>query len=107
MLAQEKKTTDMSYVHNNCSESKALTMNRIPLYMNKEYKNLSWLNVIEKSVSRITNWYHKACRVMTNGHHEGRIFLFHPHTNNGFFFLLTAKYLIFYWKNMKKSSRKS
>ena len=62
---------------------------------------------IEKSVPRITNWHHEACRVMTNGDREGLIFLSHPHTNNGFFFLLTAKYLILYWKNMKKASRKS
>ena len=27
----------------------------------------------------------------TNGDHGGRIFLFHPHTDNGFFFLLTTK----------------
>ena len=32
---------------------------------------------------------------MTNGDGEGRIFPFHPHTNNGFFFLLTIKYHIF------------
>ena len=62
---------------------------------------------IEKSVPRITDWNHEACRVMTNGDHEGRIFLSHPHANNGFFFLLTTKYLILYWKNMKKTSRKS
>ena len=42
---------------------------------------------IEKSVPRITDWHHEACRVMTNGDPEGRIFLSHPHTNNGFFFL--------------------
>ena len=30
---------------------------------------------IEKFVPRITFWHHKACRVMTNGDHEGRIFL--------------------------------
>ena len=46
---------------------------------------------IEKSVPRITNWHHKACRVMTNGDPEGQIFLSHPHTNNGFLFLLTTK----------------
>ena len=57
---------------------------------------------IEKSVPRITNWHHEACRVMTNGDHEGRIFLSRPHTNNVFFFLLTTKYLILYWKNMKR-----
>ena len=49
----------------------------------------------------ITDWHHKACRVMTNGDREGGIFLSNPHTNNGFFFLLTTKYLILYWKNMK------
>ena len=41
---------------------------------------------IEKSVSRITR-HHEACRVMTNSDHEGQIFLSHPHTNSGFFFL--------------------
>ena len=44
---------------------------------------------IEKSVPRITVWHHETCRVMTNGDPEGRIFLSHLHTNNGFFFLLT------------------
>ena len=29
---------------------------------------------IEKSVLRITDWHQAACRVMTNGDHEGRIF---------------------------------
>ena len=43
---------------------------------------------IEKSVTRITVCHHKACRVMTNGNLERRIFLSYPHTNNGFFFLL-------------------
>ena len=46
---------------------------------------------IEKSVPRITVWHHKPCRVMANSDPEGRIFLSHPHTNNGFFFLLTIK----------------
>ena len=36
---------------------------------------------------------HEACRVMTNGDREEQIFLSHPHTNNGFFFLLTTKRL--------------
>ena len=40
---------------------------------------------IEKSVPRITVWHHEACRVMTNGDPEGRIFLNYPQTNNGFF----------------------
>ena len=30
---------------------------------------------IEKSIPRITVWRHEACRVMTNGDPEGRIFL--------------------------------
>ena len=48
----------------------------------------------EKSVWRITVWHHEACRVMTNGEHEGLIFLSHSHMNNGFFFLLTIKFRI-------------
>ena len=58
---------------------------------------------IEKSVRRITFWHHKACRVMTNGDHEGQIFLSNPHMNNGFFFLLTIKYCILC---LKKGSQK-
>ena len=53
---------------------------------------------IEKSVPGITDWYHEAFRVMTNGDGEGRIFLSHSHMKNGFFFLLTTKYLILYCK---------
>ena len=40
---------------------------------------------IAKYVQRTIVWHHKACLVMTNGDCEGLIFLFHPHTNNGFF----------------------
>ena len=57
---------------------------------------------IEKSVPRITDWHHEACRVMTISDCEGRIFLSHPHTNNGFFFLLTTEYLILYMTDMKR-----
>ena len=53
---------------------------------------------IDQSVQRITDWHHKACRMMTNGDHEEQIFLSHPHTNNGFFFLLTT----ILGKNLKK-----
>ena len=42
---------------------------------------------------------------MTNGDHEGWIFLSHPHTNNGFFFLPTTKHRMLYEKNMKTISR--
>ena len=51
---------------------------------------------IEKSVLRITDWHHEACRVMTIGDPEGRIFLSHPHSHDGYFFLLTSEYLILY-----------
>ena len=45
---------------------------------------------IEKSVPRIAIWHLEACRVMTNGDSEGRIFPCFPRTNNGLFFLLTT-----------------
>ena len=48
---------------------------------------------IEKSVPRIAVTHHEACRVMTNGDHEGWIFLSYPNTNNGFFFLLTTVFI--------------
>ena len=51
---------------------------------------------IEKSVPRIAFCHHEACRVLTNGDPEGQIFLSNPHTNDGFFFLLTT---IFLFKN--------
>ena len=57
---------------------------------------------IRKSLPRITDWDHEACLVMTNCDHAGRIFLSHPHTNNGLFLLLTTKYLILYWKKHEK-----
>ena len=50
---------------------------------------------IEQSVPRIAVWHHEACRVMTNGDPEGRIFLFYPHMNNGFFFLLNTVFFIY------------
>ena len=50
---------------------------------------------IEKSVPNITVWHHEACRVMTNGDPAGQIFLSYPHTNNGFFFLLTTVLFIY------------
>ena len=34
---------------------------------------------IEKSVQRISIWLNGACRLMTNGDREGRIFLSHHH----------------------------
>ena len=49
---------------------------------------------IEKSIRRIAVWHHQACGVMTNGDPEGWIFLYNPHTNYGFFFLLTTVSLL-------------
>ena len=48
---------------------------------------------IEKSIPRIAVWHQEACRVMTNGDPEGWSFLSYPHTNNGFFFLLTTVFI--------------
>ena len=48
---------------------------------------------IEKSIPRIAVWHLEACRVMTNCDREGQIFLSYPHTNNGFFFLLTTVFI--------------
>ena len=65
------------------------------------YKNPWW---VWGGRPPIIAWHHEACRV-TSGDREGRIFLSHPHTNNGLFFLLNtkhAKYLVLYWKNMKR-----
>ena len=51
---------------------------------------------IEKSVPRIAVWHHEACRVMTNGDPEGRIFLSHPHTNIGLFSCSPLFYIYIY-----------
>ena len=40
---------------------------------------------MEQSVLTIAVWHHEACRVITNDDPEGQIFLYYPHTNNGFF----------------------
>ena len=63
---------------------------------------------IDKSVRKITNGHHEACQVMAICDREGRIFLSHPHTNmpNGFYFLLTTKYRILYWKRHEKGFQK-
>ena len=62
---------------------------------------------IEKAVLKTTVWHHEACRVITNGDHEGRIFLSFPHTNNGFFFLLTTVLFIYLFIYFKISFQKS
>ena len=61
---------------------------------------------IDKSVPMIAVWHNEACRVMTNGDNEGRICLSYPHTNNGFFFLLTTVFIylfIYFRKSFQKS----
>ena len=60
--------------------------------------------MIEKSAPRITLRHHKACQMMTNGDPEERIFLTYPHTNNGFFFLLTIKYCILCLKKAPRNT---
>ena len=50
---------------------------------------------IEKYVSRIVVWHHKACRVMTNCDPEGQIFLSYLYTNDGFFFLAHHCFYLF------------
>ena len=50
---------------------------------------------IDKSITRITDWHHKACRAITNGDPEGQIFLSYHLTNNTFFFSLTTVFFKF------------
>ena len=57
---------------------------------------------IEKSIPRIIIWHYTACRVIANGDPEEWIFLSHPHTNNGFFFLLTIENHFFIFQNISK-----
>ena len=40
--------------------------------------------------------------MMTIGDPEGRISLSHPHIHEGYFLLLTTKYLILYYKDINK-----
>ena len=44
---------------------------------------------IEKSVTRVTDWHHEACRVMLNSDPEWQIFLSTPYTHDRYFFLHT------------------
>ena len=55
------------------------------------------MSEIEKSVTRITVWHHKACRVNTDSDSDRQIFLSAPHTNDRPFFLLAIQ-LNFYLK---------
>ena len=48
---------------------------------------------------------YKNSHVMTNGDPEGQIFLSHPCTINGFFFLLTIKYRVSCGKKAPRSSK--
>ena len=44
---------------------------------------------IEKSVTRVTDRHHEACRVMPNSDPEWQIFLSTPYTHERYFFLHT------------------
>ena len=52
------------------------------------------------------DWSHVACRVMTIGDREGQVFLFYPHSKNGFFFSLITQYLIYIGKKLEKDFQK-
>ena len=54
-----------------------------------------WLFYTGFTIPRITFWYHKVCRVMTNGYREGQTVLSTHHTND---ILLTFQFCIFYLK---------
>ena len=89
-----QKTSHCYYVHSSCHwfwrhcdcYKIHWSLQIIRIYREREGR-------IEKSVPRIAVSHHEACRVMTNGDHEGRVFLSYPHTNNGFFFLLTTVFI--------------
>ena len=50
---------------------------------------------IEKSVTRVTDRHHEACRVMPNSDPEWQIFLSTPYTHERYFFLHTFWYTTF------------
>ena len=55
----------------------------------------SIIRIYRECEGRIEKSFAGACRVMTNGDPEGKIFLSYPHRKNGFFFLLTTVFLYF------------
>ena len=57
---------------------------------------------IEKIHPKDQGWHHGICQVMTKGDPERQNYLSHPHTHDGFFFLLTTKYLIILGKTLKR-----
>ena len=75
LLRNYRKTTFITWTHNN-----------IRIYHECKGK-------IKKSIPRMAVWHHEACQVMTNDDLEERIFLSYPHTNKGFFFLLTTVFI--------------
>ena len=50
---------------------------------------------IEKSVTRVTDRHHEACRVMPNSDPERQIFLSTPYTHDRYFFLHTFRFTTF------------
>ena len=83
-ISADEKT--MSLTGKELNSSPVTILNNIRIYHECEGR-------IENAVPRITVWHHEACRVMTNGDRKGLTFLSYPHTNNGFFILLTTVFI--------------
>ena len=54
---------------------------------------------IEKSVTRVTDQHHEACRVMPNSDPEWQIFLSTPYTHDRYFFLHTFWFTTFHFQS--------
>ena len=55
---------------------------------------------IESTVSARVRWKNPSRGMMANSNGESLLFLSHPHTNNGLFFLLAIKYHILCLKRL-------
>ena len=68
-------------------------------FVSFQYENISifhgFMMWIEKSVTRVTDRHHEACRVMPNSDPEWRIFLSIPYTHDRYFFLHTFWFTTF------------
>ena len=60
------------------------------------YECMVW---IEKSITRVTDRHHEACRVMPNSDPEWQIFLSTPYTHDRYFFLHTFWFTTFYFQS--------
>ena len=61
---------------------------------------------MEKYVLRIMDWHHEACRVMTNGDHEGRFFFYPILTRIMDYFPCAPLDTSFYIEKKKKKKKK-